>query len=199
MIFQEEQEIGFWKDLFDKMGLEKFLYLRHGDLIGKTAYFPEVFDESGIGLDYGCGLISMFEGSSIADRIVACDPLLDEYKKIADFNKFSPRIDYHKKIEDIIYVDKLFDFIVCVNVIDHTPDPQTIIDDLLKVLKPGGRLYFEVNFDPELFAPHHTLWTMDTVRQYFPADGPFELVREHTFVNPKFVEQTVYEAVYIKK
>lgn len=196
MLYQEEQEIGFWKDLYNSMGLEKFLYLRHGDLIGKTAYFPEVFDEQGQGLDYGCGMISMFEFSSIVNQMRACDPLLPEYREITGPVK-SSRMVYSNNVD--VIEPETFDFIVCVNVIDHTPDPQTIIDDLLKVLKPGGKLYFEVNFDPELFAPHHTLWTMDTVRQYFSADGPFELVREATHVNPKFVEQTVYEAVYIKK
>lgn len=192
MIYQEEQEILFWKDLFDKNGPMKFKYIRHGDLIGKTVYFPDMFEETGRGLDYGCALCSIFEYSDL--NMVAYDPLLKEFDKIysSEYGKMS----YYDNTKSL--KNESFDFIACINVIDHTLDPQVIIDDLLRLLKPGGRLYFEVNFDPEIFAPHHTLWRMDTVRKYLKPEQ-FELVRENVHVNPKWAEQSNYEAVYIKK
>lgn len=182
MTYQQEQEIIFWKDLLEQKGLAGFLDIRKSDLANKTEFCPEIHEETGLGLDYGCGLVSMFEFSPL--NIEACDPLMDEFDKI---------YHHYGKVRYVRELSVQYDFVACINVLDHTPDPQTIIDDIKRVLKPGGKLYFEVNFDPELFAPHHILFRMDTVRHYLK---DFKLIRETVTQNGTYPEISNYEAVY---
>jgi SAM-dependent methyltransferase len=182
MTYQQEQEIIFWKDLFDRSGVAGFLDIRRSDLANKLEFCPEIFEEKGLGLNYGCGLVSMFEFSTL--KIEACDPLLDEFEQIY---KHEGNVRYVKELSE------QYDFVACINVLDHTPDPQTIINDIKRVLKPGGRLYFEVNFDPELFAPHHVLFREETVRKYLK---DFKLIRESITQNGKYPEISNYEAIY---
>ena len=107
---------------------------------------------------------------------------MEEYEKIARGNK----INYIKEIKD------KYDWIFCVNVIDHTSDPNTIIDDIKKHLKKGGKLYFEVNFDDELSPAHYGLWNIETVREYFK---DFKLIKEIVERNPNY-PQSLYHAIY---
>jgi len=37
-----------------------------------------------------------------------------------------------------------FDFAACVGVAHHTPDPERVISELARVVRPGGQLYFSV-------------------------------------------------------
>jgi SAM-dependent methyltransferase len=42
------------------------------------------------------------------------------------------------------FPDGTFDFAACVGVAHHTPDPERVISELARVVKPRGRLYFSV-------------------------------------------------------
>ncbi len=45
---------------------------------------------------------------------------------------------------DIPYPDASFDYVVSSGVIHHTPDPKRGFDELVRVLKPGGKLFLSV-------------------------------------------------------
>jgi glycosyltransferase involved in cell wall biosynthesis/SAM-dependent methyltransferase len=52
--------------------------------------------------------------------------------------------------------DDSFDLILSQAVLEHVPDPQRAVDEIIRVLKPGGVLYVEVAFMQPLHAvPHH--------------------------------------------
>ena len=38
-----------------------------------------------------------------------------------------------------------FDIVLCDNVVDHAEDPRRIVEEICRVLTPGGLLYFTVN------------------------------------------------------
>ncbi|MEK7554755.1 MAG: class I SAM-dependent methyltransferase [Patescibacteria group bacterium] len=42
------------------------------------------------------------------------------------------------------FPDKMFDYVVSSGVIHHTPDPKRGFDEIVRVLKPGGRLFLSV-------------------------------------------------------
>jgi SAM-dependent methyltransferase len=46
-------------------------------------------------------------------------------------------------VYDIPYADNLFDFVVCLGVIQHTPDPEKTIKCLFEKVKPGGVLVID--------------------------------------------------------
>jgi SAM-dependent methyltransferase len=92
----------------------------------------------------------------VFENTINVDPLNDEYKKIV------PLIgDYRTSTVDI--KDASIDYIVCVNVIDHTIDSDAMVRDIIRMLKDGGRLYFGVNFDDSLSLIHYELWNKERV------------------------------------
>lgn len=192
---QQQNELAFWRAEVQRLGLSEFLKVREQDL--HRYWFAErLLSETGRGIDYGCGLVSVFEFAQL--DVVAVDPLMSEYWKI-----LKPHIPLPGVSGKVWYFDERWpkpdaescDWAYCCNVIDHTPDPQTIIDDLLRLLKPGGRLYFEVHFDDVLGAAyHHMLWRLPTVRKYL---APFTLIEERVVRDPVH-PQSHYEAVYVR-
>ncbi len=193
-----EHEVRFWRDLY-KADPEKFKQIRAKDFSEKTAYFEELGKEHGVGLDLGCGLVSIFENRPKEHSywITATDPLMDEYNAI--YEPYTPaplrRVTYMKADgEQLPFDDAHFDFVFCVNVIDHTPDPRKMASEIMRVLKLGGRLYFEVNFDDHLSPAHYAVWNEAMVREMFPT---LVLERSNTRRNPDY-PQSLYEAVYRK-
>ena len=53
---------------------------------------------------------------------------------------------------DLIFRDEMFDSVVSFNVFEHIPDPDLALNEIIRVLKPGGHAY--ITFDP--------IWTCDT-------------------------------------
>src|SRR4029079_670076 len=47
--------------------------------------------------------------------------------------------------ERLPFADSSFDLVICDNVVDHAESPGTIVKELVRILKPGGLLYFTVN------------------------------------------------------
>jgi SAM-dependent methyltransferase len=50
------------------------------------------------------------------------------------------KIDYVSDILDIPVPDNSFDVIICTEVIEHVPDPISVIKEVSRILKPGGTL-----------------------------------------------------------
>lgn len=164
-------ELDFWRGLIGSHTREEFAAIRAADFTDYAQNLPEIHSEHGLGLDLGCGPWSVFEGQGM--RVVAVDPLAWEYKQIVDppasgvlYSRY-----FHPQIP-LLSVE--YDWVWCVNVIDHTPNPEILIDEVRRVLKPGGHFYFGVWFDPDLYAPHYKLWRRETVEEYLK---DFELLR----------------------
>ncbi|MEO8648536.1 MAG: class I SAM-dependent methyltransferase, partial [Acidobacteriota bacterium] len=59
------------------------------------------------------------------------------------------------------FADAAFDVVLSDNVIDHAERPVEILDEMIRVLKPGGLLFFTVNIHHpvyELISKAHGLW-----------------------------------------
>lgn len=50
------------------------------------------------------------------------------------------------------FPDHSFDVVLCDNVVDHAESPKQIVAELVRILKPGGLLYFTVNFHHPIYA-----------------------------------------------
>jgi SAM-dependent methyltransferase len=72
--------------------------------------------------------------------------------------------------ECLPFRDASFDVVICDNVVDHAESPSTIVQELIRILVPGGLLYFTVNVHHPVYAVAagaHSSWNA--------AGVPFEI------------------------
>lgn len=190
---QQKEEIDFWKWLVRDEGDPGFYVRRNRDFHNHCHNLGGFADFSGKGLEVGTGCFSMLEWAKSDYKITSIDPLNFIYKKLLKrANKNVETMTFSG--EDIPFNDNSFDWLVCWNVIDHTPRPAKMAAEMYRVLKPGGLLMFEVNFDDQLQKPHHSLWNKKTVEIYFSS---YDLIFEKLVPNPAD-NQSLYYAVFKK-
>ena len=56
----------------------------------------------------------------------------------------SPLADVHADICNLPFDDNEFDFILCNHVLEHIPDDQTAMQEIYRVLKPGGTAILQI-------------------------------------------------------
>lgn len=144
------------------------------------------------------GLIFGFGGGFA----VGIDPLAVDYHRL--FPKWQEHCSTIAAIgEELPFEDASFDVVLSDNVVDHAERPVEIIGELVRVLKPGGLLFFTVNihhpiydlaskahgvwnslgikFEISPFADHTVHFTEDQVRGVF-AELPLNIVSSHSTV-----------------
>jgi SAM-dependent methyltransferase len=140
--------------------LECWKTYRHFDEIVRLTGLSE----SSTVLDIGCGISSVLH--FVPGRRYGIDPLADEYAKIYDY---PPGITVSKSDGEHIPFDTAwFDVVFCTNVLDHVASPETVLAEVKRVLKPGGRFVLTVEVFPES-APrdpcHPYCYTIATLRE----------------------------------
>jgi SAM-dependent methyltransferase len=65
----------------------------------------------------------------------------------------SPEIDFHYDVADMGFENGTFDRVVCNAVLEHVPDPHASLEEMFRVLKPGGQIWVEVPFH-QPYHPH---------------------------------------------
>lgn len=102
------------------------------------------------------GLIFYFEGA----ELIGVDPLADHYRTL--FPAWQGRATtIAARGEALPFEDASFDVVLCDNVVDHAESPRRIVEEIARVLAPGGLLYFTVNVHHPLYhwaASAHAAW-----------------------------------------
>lgn len=77
----------------------------------------------------------------------AIDPLEELFASIERFKKIrDPAVTYMTaKGEELPFPDSFFDLIILDNVLDHCQNPQKIIKEIHRVLRPSGIAYLRIN------------------------------------------------------
>jgi SAM-dependent methyltransferase len=88
--------------------------------------------------------------------------------------KHNANIQVHSPLDDIPFDDGYFDAIICNAVLEHVENPEKVLAEFARVLRPSGTLYLCVPFmQPEHLDP--------TDFQRYTVDGLAALVRRHGF------------------
>jgi ubiquinone/menaquinone biosynthesis C-methylase UbiE len=94
-------------------------------------------------LEVGSGAHGLIFGFANKVR-VGVDPLAVDYKRL--FPKWQENAATAAAMgEQLPFADESFDVVMSDNVIDHAEQPLKIVDEIVRVLKPAGLLYFTVN------------------------------------------------------
>ena len=93
------------------------------------------------------GLIFCF-GSQLG---IGVDPLAVSYGGL--FPRWQGRAQTVAAVgESLPFANESFDVVLCDNVVDHAESPERIVGELVRILVPGGLLYFTVNVHHPVYA-----------------------------------------------
>ena len=104
-------------------------------------------------LEVGCGpLAPILQFDDCTRHCI--DPLANAYMAAG-----WPMFEYDAKIvsvggESLPYADHYFDAVISVNALDHVDDFERVASEMQRVVKPGGSIYFEVEYhEPTVTEP----------------------------------------------
>jgi SAM-dependent methyltransferase len=117
-------------------------------------------------LDVGCG-----------DR--PYDTLLRDAGEVVGFDvPGNPRADVHGTIDAIPIGDASFDVVLCLQVLEHVPDPGAAVRELRRVVRPGGRVLLSTHgiypYHPNPDDPWR--WTHEGLEKLFFTNGEWASV-----------------------
>jgi 2-polyprenyl-6-hydroxyphenyl methylase/3-demethylubiquinone-9 3-methyltransferase len=107
-------------------------------------------------LDVGCGGGILAESMARKDADVTGIDLSDKALKVADLHSLESgiRVHYEKiAVEDLAARQPgAFDVVTCMEMLEHVPDPTSIVRACAALTKPGGRLFFStLNRNPKAY------------------------------------------------
>ena len=100
----------------------------------------------------GCGIIFTFG----AEDCLGIDPLADDLRQLFPWQRTSPVPTLQAEGEKLPFEDASFEIVLSDNVVDHAEDPRRIVEEIARVLAPGGLFYFTVHV-------HHPLYHLSSV------------------------------------
>jgi len=111
-------------------------------------YAEKLSDTSSI-LDIGCGPVCAARFLEHGEHVYL-DPLLDDFRR-AYPGKLAKGKHLAVAAEDIPMPDASFDFILCIDALDHVMNPEMVLHEMERLLKPGGTLILGLPVFPALF------------------------------------------------
>ena len=180
-------EIRYWQET----GLEKGtqIYLRYLQLFGLR---PSDLEGKSVA-DFGCG---PFGG--ILSALPAChaaypiDILADEYNAWGNSRHRIYRFDGGKTDVRVATCDAVF----CTNAIDHTSEPELIVREVFRILRPRGKLFLHLHLrnKDQVNKIHPFPWDVEKFKRLF---SDF-IIDDYRVEDPDWVNDNDLEMLYAR-
>lgn len=107
-------------------------------------------------LDVGCGGGILAEGMAAAGAVVTGIDLADKSLKVAQLHllESGERVNYRKVTVEALAEEQPaeYDVVTCLEMLEHVPDPQSVIQACAKLVKPDGWIFFStLNRNPKSY------------------------------------------------
>ena len=140
---------------WDPRGPQKALHALNPARLGYVAERVQLRDAAV--LDVGCGGGLLSEALAQAGAKVTAIDLAPNLLKVARLHGLESgiKVDYREMPVETLaeQAPASFDAITCMEMLEHVPEPASIIEACAKLLKPGGRLFLStLNRTPAAFA-----------------------------------------------
>lgn len=117
---------------------------RHADIAGKTV------------LDVGCGGGILSESMAARGANVTGIDLSDKPLQVAKLHLLESgrRVEYRKVAVETLAAERPahYDVVTCMEMLEHVPDPQSVIAACAQLVKPGGWVFFStLNRNPKSY------------------------------------------------
>lgn len=96
----------------------------------------------------GVGLLSLFAGTEVRS-VVSLEPESSGFEKMSTFRKVildawtgKTKPEFKKCFLHEMLSEDTFDFIYCINVLEHVPEPEKLMGEIYARLEPGGMAWF---------------------------------------------------------
>jgi len=140
----QKQILERWKekDLHHEQEKEKRAHLH---LLQKYA---ENIPQDGAVLEIGCGPICLSQSLQLENKTFL-DPLLDDFRRM--YPGELPDGEYLTSIaEQIPKANSSYDLITCLNILSYSLNPELVINEMERLLRPGGRVILAMNIHSPL-------------------------------------------------
>ena len=93
-------------------------------------------------IDVGCGGGVLAEGMASKEAVVTGLDVEPEAIAVAKAHALENNLDINYVCQPIESFDAgIFDFVTCLEMLEHVPEPKMIIEHCMRLLKPGGYLF----------------------------------------------------------
>jgi len=150
---------------YDDRAYDSVIFLQRYWQRSRYRHITELIKGEGVTLDVGCGssrIIGALQPDSIAVDIL--------FRKLRYARRFSRQL-IHGSGFNLPFGDKSFTCVLCSQVIEHVPKSSPILDELDRVLAPGGRLV--------LGTPDYDHWEWVFIEKLYGMAAPGGYADEH--------------------
>lgn len=188
LVPKRRAELRYWRELYDERGgFQNGFY--EAQLLGMAGEQDQRFIAGKIIADFGCGPQGSLVWARAASLRIGIDLLATDYLEQFAEELLSHDMVYVASTEKVIPLPSCsVDVMFTSNALDHVADFQTMCDEIVRVIKPGGLLVASLNLEEPATSDEPQTLTEEMISATLLAELDVETYRATDLVD----EENVY-------